>query len=260
MRVDDLRQIDDRYDHVYLSPHLDDAALSCGGAIANAAMAGARVLVVTICTGIPPAEGPFSDLARELHAQWSLSPEEAVTARLKEDALAMERLGADWYWVGMLDAIYRVPEAYHSRDTLFGTPRAGDPLLPAVRQLLDTLQERAPRAMFYVPLGVGSHVDHLITYVAGASGLGAPLSFFEDVPYVVGEGELDRRLRQIGERLSPSIMPIAATLERKLESIAAYASQMGALFGGEAAMRRTVAAYAMALREGGGERLWSWTA
>src|SRR5687767_377383 len=112
MHTEDLRQVHDIYDHVYLSPHLDDAALSCGGAIARHSMAGARVLVVTICTAAPPPEGPFSSFAEGQHRKWQLSPAEAMSTRLHEDSLAMEHLAADSMWVGMSDAIYRRPDAY----------------------------------------------------------------------------------------------------------------------------------------------------
>src|SRR4029450_9641251 len=105
MHTEDLRQVHDVYDHIYLSPHLDDAALSCGGAIARHSAAGARGLVVPICTASPRPEGPFRSFSEEMHRQWGLTAGEAVRARLHEDSLAMERLGADSLWVGMLDAI-----------------------------------------------------------------------------------------------------------------------------------------------------------
>src|SRR5258705_8534487 len=85
MQLEDLRQIHDGYDHIYLSPHLDDAALSCGGAIARHANAGARVLVVTLCTAAPPPAGPFSDFANAVHQSWGLASAEVVRARLRED-------------------------------------------------------------------------------------------------------------------------------------------------------------------------------
>src|SRR5262249_20208859 len=156
--IKDLRQIHDNYDHIFLSPHLDDAALSCGGVIARHSAMGVRVLVVTVCTASSP--GPFSPFAQALHSRWNLDPARAVSARLYEDDLAMERLGADYYQVGQLDAIYRLPEAYASEETLFGIPAPDDPLLPALRQLISALRNRVPRAMFYAPLGVGNHVDH----------------------------------------------------------------------------------------------------
>ena len=39
------------YNHVYLSPHLDDIALSCAGRIAAQVAAGELVLVVTVFSG-----------------------------------------------------------------------------------------------------------------------------------------------------------------------------------------------------------------
>ncbi|MEZ4728018.1 MAG: PIG-L family deacetylase [Caldilineaceae bacterium] len=42
------------YDAIYLSPHLDDVALSCGGQIFGATRTGQRVLIVTITAGDPP--------------------------------------------------------------------------------------------------------------------------------------------------------------------------------------------------------------
>jgi LmbE family N-acetylglucosaminyl deacetylase len=262
MQLTDLGQIQDTYDHIYLSPHLDDAALSCGGAIAQHSSAGARVLVVTICTA--SSDGPFNALALDFHSHWGLEPAEAVSARLSEDELAMERLGADYYWAGMLDAIYRLPDAYDSRERLFGTPVADDPLYDSLRQLIGELRARSPRANFYAPLGVGSHVDHLITYAAALETVGT-LAFYEDIPYVLHEGALQRRL---SDMTSPcpcvtSIIPIDSTLARKIGAIELYASQLGELFRGPATMAEEITAYAEGLRPEDytyGERLWIWDA
>ncbi len=71
MQIQDFSQIQGAYDHVYLSPHLDDAALSCGGAIARHVAAGQRVLVVTICSAVPKARGSINPLADEFHGDWA---------------------------------------------------------------------------------------------------------------------------------------------------------------------------------------------
>src|SRR5262245_54457303 len=142
MQIEDLRQLHDGYDHIYLSPHLDDAALSCGGAIARHANAGARVLVVTLCTAAPPPEGPFSALAQAEHRGWGLSPAEVMSVRLHEDDLALARLDADTYRAGLLDAIYRRPDVYNTRDALFGQPTPDDALLYSTRQLIAALHSR----------------------------------------------------------------------------------------------------------------------
>ncbi|MBA4379671.1 MAG: PIG-L family deacetylase, partial [Anaerolinea sp.] len=54
---------------IYISPHLDDAVLSCGGLIWEQSHAGTQVEIWTVCTGDPP-EGPLSPFAEVLHAEW----------------------------------------------------------------------------------------------------------------------------------------------------------------------------------------------
>ena len=260
MRIEDFDQIQAGYDHIYLSPHLDDAALSCGGGIAAQRAAGQRVLVVTLCTAAPAPDMQFSDLALEFHRKWGLAPAEVVAARLREERRALEILDADSYWAGLFDAIYRYPQAYSTRGSLFNTPAPDDPLLPALRQLIDGLRERAPGASFYAPLGVGSHVDHLITHSATRMALGDALWFYEDLPYATRPGALDQRLAALPGELSSTTTAIDATFEQKIAAVKAYPSQIGELFGGEEAMVRTMSEYMRGLRpEGGvyGERLWS---
>jgi LmbE family N-acetylglucosaminyl deacetylase len=225
MVLGDLRQLDDGYAHVYLSPHLDDAPLSCGGAIAEQTARGERALVVALCTAAPAPEGPFSALALEFHQEWGLAPDQVVAARLREERAALAALGADGLWAGMLDAIYRHPEAYPGRETLFGAPAADDPLLPAARSYLERLRARLPEARFYAPLGVGSHVDHLLTHEAAAI-LGPGLIYYEDFPYVARPGAIERRLAQLGAPLEPALVRIDAGLERKIAAVLTYASQL----------------------------------
>jgi len=264
MILRDLHRLPAAYQHVYLSPHLDDAALSCGGMIARQRAAGLGVLVVTLCTAAPAPEGPFSELARAFHAAWGLSPAEAVAARLREDEAAMAVLGVDALWAGELDAIYRHPQAYAGRDSLFGAPAPDDPLLPAVRRLLGALRERLPRATFYAPLGVGHHVDHQITCQAALLAAGAPLLLYEDFPYVARPGELERRKAEFAGALRSWATPAGPFLERKQEAIAAYASQLAELAHSQlghaatphqaaALMRAAVGAYS---EQAGGERVW----
>lgn len=263
-----ISQLAGEHRHVYLSPHLDDAALSCGGTIAQQHAAGEAPLVVTFCTAAPPPAGPFSDLALEFHREWGLGPEQVVAARLREDAAAMAALGADGLWAGTLDAIYRHPAAYHTRATLFGAPAADDPLLPAVRELIGALRERLPAATFYGPLGVGSHVDHLVTQRAAEEAIGRALVYYEDFPYVARAGALEERLAQAGAGLAPARVPIELGLGAKVAAITAYASQLAELAHSQLArpvaeheaaglFAEVVAAYARQV--GGGapaERFW----
>lgn len=259
MQLEDLRQLHDNYDHIYLSPHLDDAALSCGGAIARHSSAGARVLVVTLCTAAPAPAGPFSGFAQEVHKNWGLAPAEVMTTRLHEDDLALERLDADTYRAQMLDAIYRLPAVYDSRDALFGAPAHDDPLLYSARQLIAALRGRVPHATFYAPLGIGNHVDHQIVYTAALDGAGAVLAFYEDFPYVMWPGAFEQRMTALNRRFVASTIDIDATLTRKIGAIGAYASQLSSLLEDPTAMAQAVTKYAAGLHSdvsAYGERLW----
>jgi LmbE family N-acetylglucosaminyl deacetylase len=259
MQLESLARLNDAYRHVYLSPHLDDAPLSCGGAIAAHMAAGERVLVVTICTAAPPAAGPFSALAEELHTNWGLAADQTVAARLREERLAMERLGVDYYWADRLDAIYRYPEAYNTRKSLFGTPAPDDPLLADLCAFFGTLHEHLPSATYYAPLGVGSHVDHLVTHGAIRATLGPAARFYEDLPYAVVPSAIDQRIGQLAGMVSATTIPIDATLAQKLHAIHAYVSQLKELFGGPEAMEQVMTDYAASLLPHGsryGERIW----
>lgn len=259
MQLFDLQHIDNNYNHIYLSPHLDDAALSCGGSIALQQKNNERVLVVTLCTAAPSSVTAFSALAKEFHSQWSLSPDQVVSTRLQEEHLAMEHLDVDYYWANFLDAIYRYPTAYHSRDTLFNEPAIDDPLSSPLEELIQTLMDRIPQATLYFPLGIGSHVDHLLTYAIAAHQNDSKILFYEDFPYVAVPGALEQRRTKLDSRMISAMVTIDTVIETKLAAINAYTSQMNELFGGSDTMRQTVRQYAHSLCPDGKtyrERFW----
>jgi LmbE family N-acetylglucosaminyl deacetylase len=229
MHFTQLRHLPSHYTHVYLSPHLDDAALSCGGKIARQCAVGEQVLVVTLCTAAPHPDGPFSSLAEEFHHEWGLAPAQVLATRLNEDAVALDLLGADGFAAGMLDAIYRAPTLYNSRATLFNAPSQADPLRPALAELLAALRMKLPQATFYAPLGVGDHVDHQITGAVAAAHAGRPLAWYEDFPYAAREGALEARMAPLDHTLTPERIAIDAVLERKIAAVLAYASQIAEL-------------------------------
>jgi LmbE family N-acetylglucosaminyl deacetylase len=258
-----LADLPAHYSHIYLSPHFDDAALSCGGSIARFVAAEQPVLVVTICSGSPPADSTYSAFAQHQHTQWGVAPEQAMQQRLREDIEALETLGADSYQLDLLDAIYRCPEDYVNDATLFGSVAAHDPLGAALRDELIALHERYPQAIFYAPLAVGNHVDHQATYAAAQHLLerGAILAFYEDLPYAIAPQALEQRLATLGggDHFLPTITTIDATLARKMSAIASYTSQIGVLFGTLEQMETQISRYAQQLTanpEHHGERIW----
>ena len=92
---------------IFVSPHADDAVLSCGGTIAALAEAGRRPLIATVFAGeiMDEMAGGF---ARWKHARWKLQDVDEVRwQRAAEDVAAATAVGADLVWLGLPDAIYR---------------------------------------------------------------------------------------------------------------------------------------------------------
>jgi LmbE family N-acetylglucosaminyl deacetylase len=169
---------------VYLSPHFDDAVLSCGGLIWEQTQAGDRVNIWTICAGIPKSES-LSDFAQSLHSRWETG-DQAVKSRRREDRTACARLSAIPRRFSVPDCIYRRSEPigflYTSDEALFG------PLHPAEQGLVgklsaDLAKALAPGDELVSPLALGGHVDHRLTRAAAES-IGRELWYYADYPYV----------------------------------------------------------------------------
>jgi LmbE family N-acetylglucosaminyl deacetylase len=90
---------------LFVSPHLDDAVLSCGALIAHLAPL-TSVTVATIFTHDAP--GPHTRSARKSARQcgWTHSAE-LFEERRKEDAKVLTEAGASHVNLGFLDALFR---------------------------------------------------------------------------------------------------------------------------------------------------------
>lgn len=258
------------YDHLYLSPHFDDAVLSCGGQIARHTAAGQSVLVVTITGGDPPAEAP-SDTVAMLHQRWATSlaavpgtfrsawhfptnpqEEEAakpslegaapgdlsvgaaiVAQRRAEDRAALALLGAEPLHLSFLDCIYRCgPDA----EALYPGPAdMFSPLNPAdeatVAALAEAFAALPPAHQVYLPLGVGNHVDHLATRRAAERVFAAP-RYYEDYPYTARPGALTEALPPETRAAwsAATVWLDEAALAAKTAAVGAYASQLSSFF------------------------------
>ena len=226
------------YRHIYFSPHLDDAVLSCAGRIARQTSAGLAVLVVTIFAGCgrggtrpPRAFAPFQDIA----------------ARRREDRRALAVVGADHLWLDFPDAIQR-----HRRyASLLGITapigRREAPLHAAVAAEVARICRRWPAARRYFPLAIGNHVDHQIVAAAGFdllctnSGPGHDIAFYEDTPYVCIPHLLRQRFEQIGIASPPGVPPAVTACAREAHA-ALMASPQLARHAGPVA-RRLLLAY-----------------
>lgn len=193
----------------------------------------------------------------------------------------MELLGVAYHRLDFTDCIYRgdPPQQswfYTSEVDLFGSLHADDaPLAAKIAEAVVQLDLDRAQTVLYAPLTVGHHVDHQLTHQAALTlqQQGWSVLFYEDYPYSdpaypfnrpspLGEHnpyslEATLRARSL-TKLRPEFRFLSAeALEAKIASIQAYASQLSILFGGEAAMRRYVQAYAMLTGQGRpAERVW----
>lgn len=247
------------YDLIYFSPHLDDAALSCGGQIYAATQAHERVLIVSITAGDPVA--PVSDYAASLHTRWELVVD-ATAARRQEDLDACAILGADALHWNVPDCIYRVDEQgkpfYLSDPDIFGE------VAPAEMELVDALAEQMrslPLARQVVaPLAVGHHVDHQLTRLAAECAFGsASLLYYEDYPYAQQPGKLAQVVDPVCEQAggfqwAAEVIAIdERALRAKYAAVAAFRSQLSTFFRDQADLEAQVGGYVNVV---GGERWW----
>ena len=219
--------------HLFLSPHFDDAVGSCGGTIARLISLGQHVRILTAFGG--DEQEPFSLPARVLHAEWRL--DHPVRQRRLEDAAACRVLGCESSFLEFPDAIYRQnahgSHLYPTFESLRG------PISPEDSSLADRLAAAVKShlghrdTVVYSPLGIGAHVDHVLTRDCGrllrtnvavvdytdfyydVRGAGAP-ACFEDNPL--------------------NVKLTAGEIAQKIAAFSEYRSQISDLFGGHDGM------------------------
>jgi LmbE family N-acetylglucosaminyl deacetylase len=242
------------YDAIYLSPHLDDVALSCGGQIWQRTTAGQRILVVTLMAGDPP-EGAVSSFAQLLHARWELAVD-AVAARRAEDIAACQIMGADWLHGPLPDCIYRHDShsgepLYPDVTAIFAEVHSADEAVSLA--LTGWLEALPPAREWVVPLTVGHHVDHQLTRRAAAAAANCPVYYYEDYPYVQKPGALELVLDPAAAWQPVVIALSEAALAARCAAVAAFVSQVGSFFVDRADLEGQIGSYAA---RAGGERLW----
>lgn len=236
-----------------LSPHLDDAVLSCGGLLARAREQGWPVRIVTVFAGSSPPSELLTPFARELHRAWGDPPAPVATRRL-EDELAAGVLDCVVTWWPYQDAIYRHP-AYSSWESVIGTPVEENALEAELLDRCAALSE----AVLLFPLAVGHHVDHQVVFRVGWSlGQGGRrVGFYEDLPYAAWEDGAEDRLAEISQTLYPQVIDCSAFWAAKTDAVSCYASQLAELSRDGLPITETLGRYAASLLPGGrAERVW----
>lgn len=159
-----------------ISPHLDDAVLSCGIKMQRVKDADGDVLVLNIFNAGTNAQN-----------------------RRIEELSAEKVLGAEAFFLDELDAPDRDPR-YKSEIELFHGDFADVPeevIARVTSRIGNFLQEKEIDAVYF-PLAAGTHIDHRIAYAAGQRLQHPQTRYYEDRPYILWPGMLQARLNQLG--------------------------------------------------------------
>lgn len=217
---------------VFLSPHLDDAALSCAAAIAELQGRVSR-LVVTVACGNPLPRGQ-----RARQRKGFASPAE----RRKEDADAMTVLDADYLHLGFADCIYRRSPTtgdliYKNSVGRFSSPSIEDgAYAEELFLVLRRLATGMGRVVIFSPMGIGRHVDHVLCAQVAMRLLSprVTLLFYEDLPYVAESRRagVDGPLAALERHgLAPvERLWVPVDVQAKVRACNCYTSQMPVLF------------------------------
>jgi len=224
---------------LFLSPHLDDAVLSCGTLLLRAP----RATVATVFTEASP--GPHTRAARNFLRQCAVSgAEELFAERRREDVAVVAAAGADAVHLGRRDALFRtrrapaalgrvLPELVHRYPTFrFDIARgrvaaAERDLATRIAEQVDALAARSGAEVVLCPLGVGQHVDHVLVRSVGPE-LGRRVVYYADFPYALHSAPDSPFLAAHG--LRRWVSPADPAEKRGL--IEGYRSQVDALFPG----------------------------
>ena len=182
------------YPHIYISPHMDDAVLSCGGRIAMQSAQGESVLVVTIFSEIDEAKAA---------AMMPGMPPCGLREMQDNDETALERLGVDHLRLNYQDGAFRQNFPVLRYGSHLRSARRFAGVLKMIRTDLERICSAAACRNLYFPLGIGQHIDHHLAYLIGDQFRQYPgdhpsVFFYEDIPYVFIPHALDYRLRLTG--------------------------------------------------------------
>ncbi|MBB5855632.1 PIG-L deacetylase family protein [Amycolatopsis umgeniensis] len=226
-----------------ISPHLNDAVLSVGAGLAQAALDGAKVIVHTVFAGSAPP--PYSAAAERMHAVWGLSPhEDATLRRREEDIAALDHLGVTYRHGRFLDSIYRKrPDGQWLASPVAGgaklavQERSSDSdgeLVAEIKEDLESVIEEFGPTLIVTCAAILDHPDNQVARDAAlfaAHEKNIPTRLWEDLPYAVtrpGPVELPPGFHRGPAVFSPAT---DGTRTRKFQAVECYSSQLGMLNG-----------------------------
>ncbi|MEK9495542.1 PIG-L family deacetylase [Photorhabdus sp. P32] len=230
--------------HLFLSPHLDDVALSAGGLIHKLVSENQKVVVLTFFTGYDE-----NLTSHYLHSAGNDNMNSFIkfySKRANEDIAFCNKLSAIPIHGKILDCIYRTdqygePMYTNSAMIYSGLIHKSDYASDMAQDLIDKTLLNYQPDYIYAPLGIGRHVDHiiinnLVNNIKGSHKF--KILLYEDFPYVLGEypmvnpDSLENALLR-NNKFDKHAILVDINLKEKMQNILFYESQLEPLFDNE---------------------------
>ena len=209
----------------YISPHYDDAVGSCGARMSRDKMEN-EVNLITVFSEV---KKPFSEYANMLHAYWNLK--NPLSDRENENINVCKFLKINNIMLGFFDSIYRTfnnEYIYPSQESIFSK------VSPLDSELIENIKNAILRYitkedLIFFPLGVGSHVDHIIVSEVGKilKSENYKVSFYLDFYYTGMLPEMCESLDEVKIKFDSNFV------NDKINAVKLYKSQVHMLYGDE---------------------------
>ena len=233
---------------VFISPHLDDAILSCAGLISFLVEQGKKVEICNVFTSINDKNMELSEVVKEyiaedLHENINnvnrKKCDEWIRLRQSEDEEACSLLKCCKRNLGYIDAIFRMKSEWYIYDTeekLFAGKTINDEKLlkkELILKLSDICKD-FDKCIF--PMAVGNHVDHRIIYEVGLEiqKNNYNVSYYYEIPYSLIPSSLFTNVEK---------MDISKYLDLKINAVSKYTSQLQGLFGTKVITKEVIPNY-----------------
>ncbi len=246
--------------HVFLSPHPEDALLACGGLMAYLRERGDRVWVMVLFARVPP-EGEGG--AEERRFAWPPRNRALWDQVVSESMEVYHHLGVEVHYGQYVPAPFRRHPVegrrlYPATWAYYRAPDASEGDLP-LRMAGEVSTMISPDTWVYVPLGLGRHVDHVLVKRMDQvlQRQGHVVFYYEEFPEVLQDHRVEKFPRR-GWR--PWLLPLSENeLNVKVRAIQRYKSIIPFLFGTEREVRRRVSDYMYTVSGLGypAERYWT---
>lgn len=216
-----------------LSPHLDDAVLSCGDLIDKYVKKNYNVDILTIFSKNVD-DSKLSDAAKIFHSNCFIR-HDAMEYRKQEDKNAGMFLKCNNFYLDFKECLYRRDKKgflYPNLNNIYHLESKReqknlDKLIKKLKKLINDYDT------VIAPLGLGNHADHLIVNYAInclRNEIKGQLLFYEEVAYVCYYYR-DNKISNWGSNMKYKLIEVCdSNFDKKINAILLYRSQLNILW------------------------------